>query len=427
MAYALFQEEEFNDGNVRVDPRGRAGAVVNPDTVTDKDENGAGTKPGPARDGKGEDGKPVTQRPYEVSNMRWFTDTHRLMPRPFFGLTSSEVAEDPGALDQVDSIVLADRALPPDVDGRSVDAKAYYANLKAWVQRGGNLVLTDRALHALADLGVVPKTAITNIAVYAPFANFADFSHPLARGLRPNARQLVETPVLGYGIQGVDEPRDDAPMTVVATDAWQAAGGKVVGTTTTVGTGEDPAIDKNLDDGTRTAIGEVALGKGKIRIVGGALPTPTEENDHRYGLRNYAMTYTGLFLMENAIAHDAAGLGTLRPGVDPYGAFGDLRSAIRGRQRSRGCLSRRAMRITLRSRRAARSLRVTVAGKRVRTLRGRALRRVRRGSRYVVPVSLRGRPSGRVVVRIAGRTRRGNRRVTTTRRYRLCAPKRRRG
>jgi hypothetical protein len=31
------------------------------------------------------------------------------------------------------------------------------------------------------------------------------------------------------------------------------------------------------------------------------LPTPTEANDHRYGLRNYAMTYTGLFIMENSI------------------------------------------------------------------------------------------------------------------------------
>jgi hypothetical protein len=354
--------------------------------------------------------------------MRWFTDTHRLMPRPFFGLTSAEVAEDPGALDQVDSLVLADRALPPDPSGRAVDAKAYYANLAAWVRRGGNLVLTDRAVHALTDLGIVPKAAISDIEVYAPFANFTDFKHPLARGLRPNARQLVESPVLGYGIAGVDEPRDSSPMSVVATDAWKAAGGKVVGTTTTVGTGEDPAIDKNLDDGALTSIGELALGKGKVRVVGGALPTPTEENDHRYGLRNYAMTYTGLFLMENAITHDAAGLGALRPGTDPYGAFADLRPAIRGRLPSRRCLSRRSMRITLRSRRAARSLRVTVGGKRVRTFSGRRLRALRRGSRYVVPVSLRGRSGRQVVVRVSGRTR-GGRRVGTTRRYRLCAPK----
>ena len=28
---------------------------------------------------------------------------------------------------------------------------------------------------------------------------------------------------------------------------------------------------------------------------------PTEKYDHRYGLRDYAMTYTGLYIMENSI------------------------------------------------------------------------------------------------------------------------------
>jgi hypothetical protein len=38
------------------------------------------------------------------------------------------------------------------------------------------------------------------------------------------------------------------------------------------------------------SIGELELGKGRIRIVGGALPRPTEEYDHRYGLRDYGLT-----------------------------------------------------------------------------------------------------------------------------------------
>jgi len=40
-----------------------------------------------------------------------------------------------------------------------------------------------------------------------------------------------------------------------------------------------------------------------IRIIGGALPSPTETNDHRYGLRDYAPTYTGLFIVENSLRH----------------------------------------------------------------------------------------------------------------------------
>jgi hypothetical protein len=42
------------------------------------------------------------------------------------------------------------------------------------------------------------------------------------------------------------------------------------------------------------------------------LPSPTETQDHRFGPRNYALTYSGLFLMENSIQHDVEALG-----VDP--------------------------------------------------------------------------------------------------------------
>jgi hypothetical protein len=420
MAYALFQEEEFNDANVSVDPRGRAGFVVNADSVTDRDENGAGTKPGPERDGKGADGKPVAQRPYEVSNMRWFTDTSRLMPRPFFGIAAADVASDPSTLDQVDSLVLADVAAPQDSQGRAYDRRAYFENLAAWVRRGGNLVLTDRALHALADLGLVAKDAISDIRVYQPFANFRDFAHPMTQGLRPNARQLVEAAPLGYSIGS-----DASPMTVVDTAAFEEAGGHVVGTTTTIGTGEDPNIDKHLDDGARTSVGELALGAGKVRIVGGALPTPTESQDHRYGLRNYGLTYSGLFLMENAVKHDAPGLGALKPRTAPAGATPDLPKAVGGQGRSvkaaKRCTTRRA-RLTLRDpkgRATLRSVRVTVGGKRQRTLTGRRLRALRKGGRFRVPVTLRPTRSGRVTVKLTVRRSTGKR-STLTRRLRVC-------
>jgi hypothetical protein len=294
MAYALFQQEEFNEDNVVVDSRGQAGYVVNPDRV--KSSDGIGQKPAGG----------AKQRPYDVSNQQWFTDTSRLMPKPFEGVAAADVAQDSETLEALDTLVLADVAAPADSEGRAYDAAAYYAKLKGWVERGGNLVLTDRALHALGEMGIVAKDAVTDIRVYQPFANFTDFEHPLMEGLRPNARQLVEAAPLGYGIGN-----DASPMTVVDTEAFEAAGGHVIGTSTDAGgTGEDPNIDKHFDDGTRTAVGELALGDGVIRIVGGALPTPTEENDHRFGLRNYGLTYSGLFLMENAIRWDAPGLGS---------------------------------------------------------------------------------------------------------------------
>ena len=76
-------------------------------------------------------------------------------------------------------------------------------------------------------------------------------------------------------------------MTLVVEDAFTEAGGHVIGTS---GNG-------------MVSVGEIGLGSGLIRVVGAALPTPTEKEDHRYGLRSYAMTYTGLYIMENSITH----------------------------------------------------------------------------------------------------------------------------
>jgi hypothetical protein len=300
MAYSLFQEDEFSDSNVVVDPKGRAGYVIDLDTVTHADENGPGTLPGPGGDGKSENGTPAPQEPYNVTNQQWFKDTSRLMPKPFLGLSSGDVAESGSFLDFLDTLVLADVKVPADVQGRPVDGASYWRNIRAWIERGGNLVLTDRAVHGLSDLGIVPAAAIKDITVYQPYANMQDFSHPMLKGLRPNARQLVEAAVLGYEIGN-----DASPMTIVDKAEWEKAGGKTVGTT-----GNNSG---STDDLTRTSIGELKLKDGFIRIVGGALPTPTEINDHRYGLRNYAMTYTGLYVMENSIQHDSPALGNVDP------------------------------------------------------------------------------------------------------------------
>ena len=306
MAYALTETENFNAGNVSIPTGGRPGYVVNPDTVTSAD--GIGRKPGPTGNGIGANGKPVVQKPYNVTNQQWFRDEDRYVTTKFAPLTSGAIAADPSTLDTVDTLVLADTALPRDPDGTTVDAATYYANLKAWIQRGGNLVLTDRAMHALENLGVLAAGKVTDIKVYQPYANIKDFTNPMVKGLRPNARQLVEAAILGYGIGN-----SASPMTVVDTAAWTAAGGKVVGTS--------QAGDGTSDDGTHTSVGEIALGAGKIRIIGGVLPTPTETNDHRFGLRDYAPTVSGLYILENSLNSDAPALGE---GALP----GGLRAAV---------------------------------------------------------------------------------------------------
>ena len=303
MAYAMWQEEEFNERNVRIDPGGRPGYVFNPTVVTDSDANGVGTKPGPDGDGVGADGKPIKQRPYRATNMRYFEDASKLMTTAFVPLQAADIADNPRYVDQVDTLVLADFVVPKDGRGRPVDKARYVKNIGDWVRRGGNLVLTDRAIHALGDLGVVDADDIEDIQVYQPYSDIDHESEDhMVAGLRANARQLVEAPILGYGIGGAA-----SPMTAVAEQAFEDAGGTVVGTT-----GEGKAT-----------LGHVTLGSGSIKIVGGALPTPTEDEDHRYGLRDYALTYSGLYIMENVIRWDAAGLGTsARGNVTPPGGTG---------------------------------------------------------------------------------------------------------
>lgn len=294
MAYALYQDKEFNDDNVKVETLGQAGYVNDPVRVTDSD--GVGSLPGAKHDGIGANGKKVVQKHYSVSRMAFFTDTARLMKRPFRAIASGDISRDAKALDGLDSLVLDDTVVPKDTRGRSVDRRTYFAHLRSWVSRGGNLVLTDKGLHAAADLGLVPAAAVKDIRVYQPYTDFKDFNDPLSRGLRKNARQLVEAATLGYGIGDTA-----SPMTAISVDAFATAKGKVVGTT-------------NGD----VTLGRLTLGKGQVQLLGGALPTPTEDNDHRFGLRSYALTYSGLFVMENAVRYDAVGLGaTAAPAARP--------------------------------------------------------------------------------------------------------------
>lgn len=311
MAYSLHQDREF--AALRVETGGQAGYVFDPAVVTDADANGPGELPGPMGDGIGEDGLPVKQASYSATRMRYFDEASTLMTRPFQKVHPADIATTK-ALDRLDSLVLADVALPKDARGRSVDRAAYFRNLKSWVERGGNLVLTDKALHALVDLGLVEDGDVTDLEVYQPYSDIGDFTDPLVAGLRANARQLVEAAILGYGIGGAA-----SPMTAVDPTAFTDAGGTVVGTT------ED-----------LVTLGRLTVGKGRVQVVGGALPTPTEDNDHRFGLRDYGLTYSGLYVMENAVRYDAPGLGAAAPAgftpVRPGTAAADAAAAAtRGR------------------------------------------------------------------------------------------------
>ncbi len=182
---------------------------------------------------------------------------------------------------------------------RSVaERDAYYAKLKTFAESGGNLVLTDGAARALPYLGVGTPRDVKPVLVYAPNISFNDgnaptYGDPLAANINQpgaaegpgNRHQTVEPVPLGYSIQDAAGNNDPHSFTwAISRSAWTPAGGRIAGTVS-----------------DEVALGELPLGLGRIRFVGGLLPDPEERYDHPFGLASYALTYTGWQLFENVV------------------------------------------------------------------------------------------------------------------------------
>jgi hypothetical protein len=275
---------------------------------------------------------PTPNAPYDIAS----TDVFRSMAS-VRAVTPASVLKNAAALDGVRSYVLADDAAPGVAPA---DRERWFGALKAFVQRGGNLVLTDHALDALVPLGIVPQKALTKGPHYAGWISFTDTDNqatygrfPLTRGLSlpgaaesavgdlEHARQTYDPAALGYVVS--DSPIGDcsdglceAPQEVINVAAWKAAGGVVAGRSAVVlpnpGAGEthigDATIYLNVAPlvSKGVTLGEVALGKGTIRIAGGLLPTATEANPHPFGLDAQALSWTGYQVLVNLMSTGAA-------------------------------------------------------------------------------------------------------------------------
>jgi hypothetical protein len=223
-----------------------------------------------------EEGEDIPQRPYSVSRMRFFTDLNKYASKDLTAVRVPDVLAGRTRLDGFQTLVLADDAMP-EKGSRS----AWVKTLKAFVQRGGTLVVTDAAAPVLADLGLVAAGDVQMDEMYVGKVDFTDRALPLNKGLRGVASQTFDTVPIGYQFGQVT-----APNWTVAQEAWEAGGGTTAGTN-----GEG-----------RTAYGEKPLGKGTVRFLGALLPQPTEEHYHPYGLQSYAVTYTGYTLLQNMLA-----------------------------------------------------------------------------------------------------------------------------
>ena len=254
---------------------------------------------------------------YDVANTDFFRDVNANISdesRKFHEIDPRAVAAGRQSLRSFTSIVLSDQV---PRNGDFLDA------LQDWVRGGGNLVLTDSSLRLLPEYfdydpkriaardqyvgqisfqredGADTPDAIEDPLLTAPF----DVRQQGARfnsGLR---RQVYEPTPLGFAIQHA-EPTDDAsvgdddfqsPAWDIDRAAFERAGGRTAATAVT-DTPDGVSVDL-----TRTTVGEVTVGEGRVRFIGAVLPQPSQEFDHDFGIEPYSLTYTGHLLLRNAL------------------------------------------------------------------------------------------------------------------------------
>ena len=234
---------------------------------------------------------------YRVTSMK-FWKMMKKYTRPGLGKVMKGVVERKSSWKRrYDTIVITNRVY-----------KGLAGELKRFVRRGGNLVLTDKAIKMLKPMRIVRgQGAVNKEEFYAGYINFATrnreetYKDPLARRINlPGAaegqgggensrRQTYEPVPLGIAIQSADgDDAENSPIWAVSASAWK----KIKAYHRAVGTSGST---------DRVSFGEIRLGKGRIRIIGALLPNPTKRYDNPFGLASYAVTYAGYQVLNNAL------------------------------------------------------------------------------------------------------------------------------
>ena len=258
-----------------------------------------------------------TQVPYEVTPLRYWADLAREAGTVIAPIPSAEVAT--LDLSAYDTIVLTDTEVPGDTEGRPVDRAAYTAALDAFAKAGGQLVLTDRAVNLLDDLGVVPASALRLHRTNAGHVDFVAGQHRLKTGLFGVPSQTYYEVLLGFPPEGdsANGGAAYAPNYGVQQTEWEKAKGVTVGTVSRCAQSDlDPGLTECQKVDTATALGELPRGAGRITIFGSILPTAVEsfpgpdgrtiELPHPGGLADYGVTIAGGQVLHNILGYDRA-------------------------------------------------------------------------------------------------------------------------
>ena len=247
---------------------GRVGYVRYRAVVTDKDGYG-GPKPP----------KNKTPKHYSVSRFDYFKDLSKFATRDLRRVKPGRISR--GGLRGLQTLVISDRPFGHKLDNRPAAKRRAIKALKKWVKKGGNLILTDKAVKLLPRFDIVNRKKIKRRVYTAGHVNFEDFRDPYTRDVHTSASQTYYEVPLGYSID-----TDTSPHWIVKRRPWRKAGGKV---------------QAHIEQENEVGLGRVKYGRGNIGIIGALLPQPTERYDHLYGLTGYAVTVAGGQVLNNMI------------------------------------------------------------------------------------------------------------------------------
>lgn len=122
--------------------------------------------------------------PYDVSNTDYFRDLRKLVLDPIVEVGEQDLGS---RLRSLDSFVVSDATID------------HTTQLRSFVRRGGNLVLTDRALQLLPDLLGVTRKQLGVKLRYA-YVGYSDLNrrHWLTRHLSQYTKQTYDPIGIGY-------------------------------------------------------------------------------------------------------------------------------------------------------------------------------------------------------------------------------------
>ncbi|AGB36675.1 M14 family zinc carboxypeptidase [Natronococcus occultus] len=248
------------------------------------------------------------QREYSANPMEFFAELDEFVEDADVNGLSVDDVRTSGLVDrkhrQYDTLVVSGEM--------ACDDPSYVRAIESFVEAGGDLVLTDAGVRLLGALEIGDAAEIGDGAIDSFGLDFVnvydrDLDHPLLDGVREIQHELWKAPQVGY-----TPDEDDQPVYAVDEDAFEAAGGHIVGTF------GDEAEDDELSG---VGLGTLTVGDCTIYVIASILPPANQEYLHQFGMADHAVSTMGHTVLCNAIGGEqrryvdgelAASVGTPR-------------------------------------------------------------------------------------------------------------------